>query len=143
MWEFLFSANILIFENFVPKFQIFLIFSANFAHFTQISHCFTSFSACGFWHLCKIQILIYGSARGNISLVFVCVRPLTSLSMWHSDSCAIVKLKCCLTFMLILCCWVSYNMASWYQSCLTLQQSKFVVGGKVTTLSQKYDLQLC
>ena len=52
LWEFLFSADFLFFENFlVPKFQLFLLFSAYFCHFTLISLCFSLFFACGISHL--------------------------------------------------------------------------------------------
>ena len=47
VWEFLFSADFLFFENFLlSKFQLFLLFSAYFWHFTLISRCFSSFFAC-------------------------------------------------------------------------------------------------
>ena len=56
MWEFLFLADFLLFENFlVSKFQLFLLFSAHFWHFTLISSWFFLFFffffACGFSHL--------------------------------------------------------------------------------------------
>ena len=58
VWEFLFSADFLIFENFlVPKFQLFLWFSAHFWHFYTISRCFSSFFACGLWHPCHVLVL--------------------------------------------------------------------------------------
>ena len=45
--EFLFSADILVFKNFlVPKFLLFLLFSAYFCQFNPISHCFSSFFVC-------------------------------------------------------------------------------------------------
>ena len=56
VWEFLFSADFLVFEDFlVPKFQLFLLFSAYFWQFYPISHCFPSFPpffVCGLSHLC-------------------------------------------------------------------------------------------
>ena len=51
VWEFLFSADFLIFEYFlVSKFQLFLSFSAYYWHFTLISCCFSLFFACGLSH---------------------------------------------------------------------------------------------
>ena len=42
VWEFLFSADFLIFENFLGlKFRLFLLFSAYFFHFYPISRCFS------------------------------------------------------------------------------------------------------
>ena len=54
VWEFLFSADFLFFENFsVQKFQLFRLFSAYFWHFTLISHCFSSL--CCLWPLTPLQ----------------------------------------------------------------------------------------
>ena len=51
VWEFLFWADFLVFENFLlPKFQLFLLFSAYFCHFCPISRHFSSVFVCGLLH---------------------------------------------------------------------------------------------
>ena len=57
VWEFLFPADFLLFENFlVPKFQLFLLFSAYFCHFCPISRCFSLYFCL--WPLTHLLIWV-------------------------------------------------------------------------------------
>ena len=72
-WDFLFLADFLIFDKFlVPKFQLFLLFSAYFWHLYPISRCF-SFFFC-LWPLTALA----SDEHGNIH---VGIRSLQSFAI--------------------------------------------------------------
>ena len=91
VWGFLFSADFLLFENFlVSKFQLFLLFSAYFWHFTLISWCFSSF----------LHVASHTSEKcpqTNLQLLSSTQCPVCNLAVW----CNPVPL-----FTSVLCAWI-------------------------------------
>ena len=100
VWEFLFSADFLIFENFlVPKFQLFLF--SLFWHLYTISRCFPRFLSVvshtsvkvSWWHqMTKTNMCSWISETGDSSHHCMCNLPDNSIIMvswlpliWISD----------------------------------------------------------
>ena len=83
LWEFFFSADFLIFENIlVPKFQLFLLFSAYFWHLYPIS----LFFVCGLSDLCKRldKIRIIVSCPAHVLVILDNIQLLTSKASGHT-----------------------------------------------------------